>query len=432
MKDQKNSGLTVSELKEKMYYLPELAAEGRKKIEWAAKFMPLMAILGQAYEASRPLTGHTVAVCLHMEAKSAWLALLLQKAGAQVIACASNPLSTQDDVVSALIESGVPVFARYGASAEEYKAHLNAALNCKPDLLIDDGQDLVALLHTERLEQTADILGGCEETTTGIQRLKALESQGMLRFPMMAVNDAQMKYLFDNRYGTGQSVWDGIMRTTNLTVAGKKVVVAGYGWCGKGVSRRAQGLGAKVVVTEIDPIKANEALMDGFLVMPMLEAARIGDFFITVTGNIEVIRREHMAVMKDGAVLSNAGHFDVEVSRPDLMDLAVTRRIVRRNIEEFVLTDGRRLHLLAEGRLVNLAAGDGHPAEVMDLSFALQAESVVYLAQNHNNMEPILYSVPQTIDERIARLKLQSVGVVIDQLTEPQERYMASWQTDAY
>lgn len=405
-----------------------LAPSGHKKIDWVSRYMPVLNMLREEFAATKPLQGYRIALCLHLEAKTAYLAETLQIAGAEVVACASNPLSTQDDVVAAMVEKGITTFAWHGATQEEYDMHLARALDCLPHAVIDDGQDLVAMLHKDRPNQARTVIGGCEETTTGILRLKAMEREGSLLFPMMAVNDAYMKYLFDNRYGTGQSVWDGIMRTTNLVVAGKKVVVAGYGWCGKGVSMRARGLGAEIIVTEIDPVKANEALLDGFEVLPMREAAKIGDIFITVTGNVNVIRREHMELMKDGAILANAGHFDVEVSKPDLNSLAVSKRVLKNNIEEFTLADGRRLYLLAEGRLVNLAAGDGHPAEVMDLSFSLQALSLLYVIQNRDKLEPKVYNVPPEIDEKVARLRLKALGIEIDSLTQEQEEYLASWQ----
>lgn len=407
-----------------------LAAEGQRKLEWVKGRMPVMNELHRDYAQSRPLEGKIIACCLHLEAKTGYLLQTLQASGARVVACASNPLSTQDDVVAALVDSGITVFAYHGESTPEYQRFLGLALDAQPDAIIDDGADLVTLLHKERHEQARTIMGACEETTTGIVRLKAMDREKALLFPVIAVNDAYMKYLFDNRYGTGQSVWDGINRTTNLVVAGKNVVVAGYGWCGKGVSMRALGMGARVIITEIDPIKANEAIMDGFQVMPMLEAARLGDIFITVTGNINVIRKEHMRLMKDGAIMANAGHFDVEVSKGDLQALAASRRQLKNNIEEFQLADGRRVFLLAEGRLVNLAAGDGHPAEVMDLSFSLQALSLVYLIQNHLQLGCHVYNVPEAIDKRVALLKLQAEGVLIDNLTGEQEKYLANWDTN--
>lgn len=405
-----------------------LAASGYKKIEWASRHMPVLNLLQQEFQATEPLKGLRIALCLHLEAKTAHFAQTLKQAGGQIFACASNPLSTQDDVVAALVDSGITTFAWHGATAEEYDMHLAATLDCWPDAIIDDGQDLVAMLHKNRKEQALKVIGGCEETTTGIHRLRSMEREGQLLFPMIAVNDAYMKYLFDNRYGTGQSVWDAIMRTTNLVVAGKTVVIAGYGWCGKGCSIRAKGLGAKVVITEIDPIKANEAIMDGFTVMPMSEAAALGDVFITVTGNINVIRRNHIERMKDGAILCNAGHFDVEVAKPDLNQMSTAKRIIRNNIEEFTMKDGRRIYLLGEGRLVNLAAGDGHPAEVMDLSFSLQALSLIYLIQNHQSLGPKVYNVPAEIDHKVANLRLKTLGVEIDQLTPEQEAYLASWE----
>ncbi len=405
-----------------------LAPSGHRKLEWVSQNMPVLNMLKEEFTRTRPLENLTITCCLHLEAKTGYLLQTLQAAGANVVACASNPLSTQDDVVAALADSGITMYAIYGESTEEYHRFLEMALDAMPDAIIDDGADLVGLLHKERIEQAKKIIGGCEETTTGIVRLKALDRDGVMLFPMIAVNDAYMKYLFDNRYGTGQSVWDGINRTTNLVVAGKDVVVVGYGWCGKGVALRAKGMGARVIVTEIDPIKANEAIMDGFTVMPMIKAAEVGDVFITVTGNINVIRSEHMKVMKDNAIMANAGHFDVEVSKPDLNSLAVSTRILKNNIEEFVMADGRKLYLLAEGRLVNLAAGDGHPAEVMDLSFSLQALSLMHVIQNRKELGNHVYNVPEEIDRRVAYLRLKSEGIEIDELTSEQSEYMASWE----
>ncbi len=407
-----------------------MAADGYRKLEWVQGRMPVMNHLRQEYADSRPLQDVTVTCCLHLEAKTGYLLQTLQAAGASVVACASNPLSTQDDVVAALVDSGITVYAIHGESMAEYERFLNLALDAEPHAIIDDGADLVTLLHKERRQQAQTIIGACEETTTGIVRLRSMDRDSALLFPVIAVNDAYMKYLFDNRYGTGQSVWDGINRTTNLVVAGKNVVVAGYGWCGKGVSMRALGMGAKVIITEIDPIKANEAIMDGFQVMPMSEAAQLGDIFITVTGNINVIRGEHMERMRDGAIMANAGHFDVEISKPDLTSLAKSQRLLKNNIEEITLHDGRRLYLLAEGRLVNLAAGDGHPAEVMDLSFSLQAMSLVYLLQNRPELGCHVYNVPAVIDQKVARLKLQTAGVAIDDLTVEQKSYLADWDTN--
>lgn len=407
-----------------------LAPSGHNKLTWVSQNMPVLNKLKEDFLKNKPLAGKTIVCCLHLEAKTGYLLQTLKAAGANVIGCASNPLSTQDDVVAALVDSGIVVYAIHGETPEEYHDFLNKALDWMPDAIIDDGADVISELHKNRPEQAQKIIGGCEETTTGIVRLRAMDRDNALVFPVMAVNDAYMKYLFDNRYGTGQSVWDGINRTTNLVVAGKTVVVAGYGWCGKGVSMRALGMGAKIIVTEIDPIKANEAIMDGFEVMPMQEAAKHGDIFVTVTGNINVIRREHFEVMKDNAILANAGHFDVEVSKGDLYDMAVSNRILKNNIEEFVMPDGRKLYLLAEGRLVNLAAGDGHPAEVMDLSFSLQALSLIYVIENRSQLENHVYNVPEEIDKKVALLKLESSGIAIDELTGEQKEYLASWDTN--
>lgn len=406
---------------------PSLAPEGHLKIDWVDAHMPVLNRIKAQFEKEQPFKGLKVAISLHLEAKTAYLAKVVQAGGAEVTITGSNPLSTQDDVCAALVEDGITVFAKYNPSPEEYKALLIKALDTKPDLLIDDGGDLVTILHSERQDLLPNIRGGAEETTTGILRLKAMDKEGSLKFPMVAVNDAFCKYLFDNRYGTGQSVWDGINRTTNLVVAGKTVVVVGYGWCGKGVAMRAKGLGANVVVTEIDSIKAVEAYMDGFAVMPMLEAAKIGDFFVTVTGNRDVIRGEHYKVMKDGAILSNAGHFDVEVNKPELEALSVSKRTVRRNIEEYALADGRKVYVLAEGRLVNLAAGDGHPAEIMDMTFALQAMSLKYVNDHYKEIGSRVVNVPYEIDEQVARYKLESLGIAIDALTDEQKAYLDSW-----
>jgi adenosylhomocysteinase len=405
----------------------KLAPEGHLKIDWVNQHMPVLNQIRAQFEKDQPFKGLKVAISLHLEAKTAYLAKVVQAGGAEVTITGSNPLSTQDDVCAALVEDGITVFAKYNPSPEEYKALLVKALETKPDLIIDDGGDLVTILHSERQDLLAQVRGGAEETTTGILRLKAMEKDASLKFPMIAVNDAYCKYLFDNRYGTGQSVWDGINRTTNLVVAGKTVVVAGYGWCGKGVAMRAKGLGAQVVVTEIDPIKAVEAYMDGFTVLSMVEAAKIGDFFVTVTGNKDIIRGEHYDVMKDGAILSNAGHFDVEVNKPDLDARSVSKRTVRRNIEEYELKDGRKVYLLAEGRLVNLAAGDGHPAEIMDMTFALQAMSLKYVNDHYKEIGAKVVNVPYEIDEQVAKVKLESLGISIDRLSEDQIKYLESW-----
>jgi len=389
--------------------------------------MPVLNHIRNDFLKEKPFQGKKIVVCLHLEAKTGYLARVLQAGGAEVTVVASNPLSTQDDVVAALVQQGIRAYAWYGASREEYEQHHRQALEFEPDLLIDDGGDLLALLHQEYAHLLPRLIGGCEETTTGIVRLKAMEKAGRLMVPVISVNDALMKHLFDNRYGTGQSVWDGINGTTNLLVAGKNVVVAGYGWCGRGVAMRARGLGARVIVTEVDPIRANEALLDGYEVMPMLRAAALGGFFITVTGNKNVLRREHFKLMPDGAILANAGHFDVEICKTDLMEVAVKNKVIKPNIEEFRLSDGRKLYLLAEGRLVNLAAGNGHPAEIMDLSFALQALSLGYLVNNTGQLKAGVISVPAEIDDKVASLRLQALDVVIDELTEEQQNYLNAW-----
>lgn len=404
-----------------------LAHEGHLKIDWVKAHMPVLNKIREEFEHELPFKGLKVAISLHLEAKTAYLAKVIKAGGAEVIITGSNPLSTQDDVCAALVEDGITVFAKYNPSPEEYKELLIKTLETKPDMIIDDGGDLVTILHSERKDLIGQIRGGAEETTTGILRLKSLEKEGQLQFPMVAVNDAFCKHLFDNRYGTGQSVFDGINRTTNLVVAGKTVVVVGYGWCGKGVAMRAKGLGANVVVTEIDAIKAVEAYMDGFAVMPMSEAAKVGDYFITVTGNRDVIRGEHYKVMKDGAILSNAGHFDVEVNKPELEAQSVSKRTVRRNIEEYLLKDGRKLYLLAEGRLVNLAAGDGHPAEIMDMTFALQAMALKYVNEQYQSLGNKVVNMPYELDEQVARFKLAALGMSIDSLTDEQKLYLDSW-----
>lgn len=405
----------------------KLAPEGHLKIDWVQAHMPVLNRVREQFEKEQPFKGLKVAISLHLEAKTAYLAKVIQAGGAEVTITGSNPLSTQDDVCAALVEDGITVFAKYNPEPEEYKQHLISTLETRPDLIIDDGGDLVTILHSERTDLLEGVRGGAEETTTGILRLKALEKEGALKFPMVAVNDAYCKYLFDNRYGTGQSVWDGINRTTNLVVAGKTVVVVGYGWCGKGVAMRAKGLGANVIVTEIDAIKAVEAYMDGFHVMPMREAAKLGDFFVTVTGNRDVISGEDFDVMKDGAILSNAGHFDVEVNKPDLEERSQSIRTVRRNIEEYHMKDGRKIYLLAEGRLVNLAAGDGHPAEIMDMTFALQALSLKYVNDQYQSIGNRVLNVPYDLDQQVALYKLESLGIAIDSLSDEQKSYLDSW-----
>lgn len=402
-----------------------LAPEGEKKINWVSNFMPVLNHLIEGYKIDHPLKRYTLGLCLHLEAKTAYLAKALQYAGARVAVCASNPLSTQDDVVASMVKEGITVYAVHGSDDKDYERYLNLVLDCEPQIIIDDGGDLVTLAHATRPDLVKKIIGGCEETTTGVHRLRAMAKDGALHFPMISVNDAYCKHLFDNRYGTGQSTWDGINRTTNLLVAGKTAVVVGYGWCGRGVSARAKGLGARVIVCEVDPIRANEALMDGYEVMPLLDAAEKGDFFITVTGNFGVIRGEHFQRMKHGAVLANAGHFDVEISKPDLEELALEHSLVKPNIEEYKLKNGKSLYLLGEGRLVNLAAGDGHPIEIMDMSFALQALSAEFLTKN--KLEPGVHPVPYELDRNVATLRLEALGIRIDTIDSHQQKYMNSW-----
>ncbi len=401
-----------------------LAPQGRQKIEWARRHMAVLNSIAEDMRRDKPLQGLKVVVSVHLEAKTAYLAQVLNEGGATVYATGSNPLSTQDDVCAALSESGVTVYATHACTNEEYHAYLCRALSIKPDVIIDDGGDMVHILHEEHPEWAENLRGGCEETTTGIVRLRSRAAAGKLNFPMFNINDADCKHLFDNRYGTGQSVWDGIIRTTNLNVAGSTVVVAGYGWCGKGVGMRAKGLGAKVIVTEVNPVCAIEAVMDGFTVLPMDEAAKLGDIFVTVTGCKGVITPKHMLSMKDGAMMCNAGHFDVEVDVAGLRAMAKERFEARKNIEGYVLENGKTVYLLAEGRLVNLAAGDGHPVEIMDMSFALQALCVLRMAREGRELKPGLYSVPRDIDSDVALRKLTALGVSIDTLTEEQERYL--------
>ena len=403
-----------------------LAPEGAKKIEWVRRHMPLLSALEERFLKEKPFDGLDLTMSIHLEAKTARAALLFKAGGARVRATGCNPLSTQDDVAAALSEMGVEVFAWHGATPEEYHAHLIEALSSAPSLILDDGGDLTQILSDERPDLAKNLFGGGEETTTGVMRLRARKAAGKLNFPMFCVNDAKMKYLFDNRYGTGQSVWDGILRTTNLVVASKTVVVAGYGWCGKGVALRAKGLGARVVVCEVDPVRAVEAAMDGCDVMPMDEAVKLGDLFITVTGCEDVIRAEHLNALKDGAILCNAGHFDVEVAVAAMRKASVKRYEARHNIEALELADGRTVYILAEGRLVNLAAGDGHPAEIMDISFALQALSAEYVVKHRASLKPGVYEVPPEIDEMVARMKLTAMGLSIDTLTETQREYIRS------
>ena len=402
----------------------DLAPQGIQKIDWVEKHMPVLSGIAKQFREEQPFAGLKVVDSVHLEAKTAYLAQVIHEGGGEVYATGSNPLSTQDDVCAGLASRGVTVLATHGCTLEEYHDFQCKALSVKPDVIIDDGGDMVHILHEEHPEWAVNLRGGCEETTSGISRLRNRAKAGQLRFPMFNINDADCKHLFDNRYGTGQSVWDGVMRTTNLVVAGTTVVVAGYGWCGKGVAMRAKGLGAKVVVTEVDPVKAIEAVMDGFTVLPMAEAAKVGDWFVTVTGCDGVIRPEHMLEMKEGAILCNAGHFDVEVDVAGLRALAKESREVRHNIEGFLLPNGKTIYLLAEGRLVNLAAGDGHPAEIMDMSFTLQAECARRMAECGRDMKPDLYSVPVDIDKAVATRKLTALGVSIDVLSEEQKAYL--------
>lgn len=401
-----------------------LAPSGEMKIKWVERNMPVLRGIGKDFAAKKPFAGLKIALSVHLEAKTAYLCRVLEMGGAEMYVTGSNPLSTQDDVAAALAAGGMQVFARYGCSMEEYEDCLCRVLEAGPNIIIDDGGDLVHLMHTRYTQLIPQVLGGCEETTTGIHRLRTMAREGSLRFPMVMVNEADCKHMFDNRYGTGQSVWDGINRTTNLIVAGKYVVVSGYGWCGKGVSLRAKGLGAKVIVTETDPVRALEAVMDGYEVMPMAEAAKLGDLFVTVTGCSGVITAEHFETMKDGAILSNAGHFDVEVDMAGLEKLAVEKYEARHNIQGYVLRGGKTLFTIAEGRLVNLAAGDGHPAEIMDMSFAVQALSAEYLAENRGRLQPGVIPVPRELDEAVARRKLTAMGVAIDTLSRAQETYL--------
>jgi adenosylhomocysteinase len=405
-----------------------LAPAGKLKIEWADRHMPVLTLIRERFEADRPLKGQRISACLHVTTETANLARTLAAGGAEVALCASNPLSTSDEVTASLVEDyGVSVFAVYGASRELYYQHINQALDLKPTITMDDGADLVTTVHTERRELLEFIRGGTEETTTGVIRLRAMGEKGDLSYPIVAVNDARTKHLFDNRYGTGQSTVDGILRATNILFAGSTVVAAGYGWCGRGFAMRARGMGAHVVVTEVDPVRALEAQMDGFRVMPLAEAAPIGDLFCTLTGDIHVIRGEHFEAMKDGAVVANSGHFNVEIDLDALGKMASSRRIIRPDVEEFELPDGRRIYVLAEGRLVNLAAAEGHPAAVMDMSFANQALASAYLSAKAGDLEKQVYAVPGEIDDDVARLKLRAMGISIDVLTDEQVEYLASW-----
>jgi adenosylhomocysteinase len=405
-----------------------LAAEGKKRIEWASREMPVIGLIKDRFAKEKPLKGIRISACLHITTETANLALALKKGGANIVLCAANPLSTQDDVAAALVDYGIPVNAIRGEDEKTYYKHINTALDNKPQLTADDGADLVTTLHTKRAELISNVIGGTEETTTGVIRLRSLEKAKRLKYPIIAVNDAQTKYLFDNRYGTGQSTIDGITRATNVLWAGKKVVVCGYGWCGHGAALRAEGLGSQVIITEVEPVRALEAVMDGYQVMPLIEAAKIGDIFITITGDKNVIDKAHLQVMKDGAILANTGHFNVEINIPALESLARSKRRLRPLVDEYTLKDGRRLYLLAEGRVVNLAAAEGHPASVMDMSFSNQALCLEYMVKNKGRLEIKVHPVPEEIDKQVARLKLDAMGINIDKLTPQQKKYLTSWE----
>jgi adenosylhomocysteinase len=406
---------------------PSLAEAGRQRITWASREMPVISLIRERLAREQPLKGIRISACLHITTETANLALALKDGGAQVVLCASNPLSTQDDAAAALVEYGIPTNAIKGEDEITYYKHINTALENRPHLTVDDGADLVTTLHTKRKDLLKGVLGGTEETTTGVIRLRSLAKAGELKYPIIAVNDAQTKYLFDNRYGTGQSTIDGITRATNILWAGKRVVICGYGWCGRGIALRAKGLGAQVIVTEVEPTRALEAVLDGYRVIPLLEAAKIGDIFITVSGDKHVIDEAHFQVMKDGAILANSGHFNVEINIPALEHASKSQRHIRPFVEEYTLKDGRNLYLLGEGRLINLAAAEGHPASVMDMSFANQALCLEHIVQNKGKLETKVYPVPEKIDKEVARLKLKSMGTDIDKLTPEQKNYLASW-----
>ncbi len=407
-----------------------LAARGKDRIEWAAKEMPVLRLIRERFSNDLPLKGVRMSGCLHITTETANLAITLKAGGADLVLCASNPLSTQDDVAAALVsEYGIPTFSIKGEDEEIYYRHINAVLDHQPNMTMDDGCDLVSTLHTTRTELLSNIIGGMEETTTGVIRLRSMEKQGVLKFPVLAVNDSDTKHMFDNRYGTGQSSLDAVIRATNVLIAGKTFVVFGYGWCGRGVASRAHGLGANVIVCEVDPTRALEAVMDGYRVMPGVEAAALGDIFVTVTGDINVIDQQHLERMKDGALVANSGHFNDEINIPALERLAVRKRRVRDFVDEYTYADGRQIHLLAEGRLVNLSAAEGHPASVMDMSFANQALGSVYMLNHAKELEPRVYTLPVEIDKEIARLKLQAMNIRIDDLTPEQEKYLNSWES---
>src|SRR6202522_2489589 len=406
----------------------ELAELGKKRIEWANQSMKVLQIIRKEFIKNQPLKGMRISACLHVTAETANLAICLRDGGADVVLCASNPLSTQDDVSASLVrDQGIAVFAIKGEDNETYYQHIMSAIDHKPHITMDDGADLVTILHTKRTDNLDGVIGGTEETTTGVIRLRAMAKEGVLKFPIVAVNDADTKHLFDNRYGTGQSTIDGIIRATNFLLAGSKFVVAGYGWCGRGLASRARGAGAEVIVTEVDPTKALEAVMDGFRVMSMTEAAKLGDVFCTVTGNKSVLTKDHFDLMKDGAIISNSGHFNVEIDIPALEKMSSSKRTTRTYVDEYSMKDGRKINLLGEGRLINLASAEGHPASVMDMSFADQALSAEYMVKNHKELSTKVYAVPENIDKHIAKLKLESMGVTIDKLTPEQEHYLASW-----
>jgi len=407
---------------------PSLAEAGRLRIEWAYREMPVIKLIRDRFTKEKPLKDVRVSACLHITTETANLALALKEGGADIILCASNPLSTQDDAAAALVEYGIPTNAIKGEDKATYYKHINTALDNKPQLTVDDGADLVSTIHAKRSNLISNLIGGTEETTTGVIRLRSLEKAGKLKYPIIAVNDAQTKYLFDNRYGTGQSTIDGITRATNILWAGKKVVICGYGWCGRGIALRAKGLGSQVIVTEVEPLRALEAVMDGYQVMPLLEAAGVGDIFITTAGDKNVIDKAHLQLMKDGAILANSGHFNVEINIQALESLSHSQRRIRPFVDEYTLDNGRHLYLLAEGRLVNLAAAEGHPASVMDMSFANQALCLEYMVKNKGSLEPKVYPVPEEIDKQVARLKLNSMGIEIDSLTPEQKEYLASWE----
>jgi adenosylhomocysteinase len=407
----------------------KLAPKGKDRIEWAERSMPVLRLIKQRFQKEKPLKGIRMAACLHVTTETANLLIALKAGGADVYACASNPLSTQDDVAAALVKVyGIPTFSIKGEDRKTYYKHLYAALDAYPNITMDDGADLVSELHSARASQASEIIGSTEETTTGVIRLRAMENDGVLKFPVVAVNDAKTKHLFDNRYGTGQSTMDGIIRATNVLIAGAVVVVSGYGWCGRGVAMRAKGLGGRVIVCEVDPMKALEAVMDGFDVMPIAKAAPLGDIFVTLTGDIHVIRQEHFAKMKDGAIVANSGHFNVELDLVGLKKISKKVRLIRDFVQEYTMKNGRKVFILGEGRLINLAAAEGHPASVMDMSFANQALGAEYVVNNHESLQNKVYSIPTDIDNEIARLKLKALGIPIDTLTAEQEHYLSSWE----